>query len=185
MTYFYWLTNVLHFQHKGPGSQNEHRHMCGQLHPKRSYPTLCIRKRSRPSSVESVFFSLPNSQKTPWSRNNRRSFLSAVQVQTVMSVNRCIHLFSRLQRHISAGAARASAGSCGASPGCGSARKQHDPARSPLGWSRNASSHSSPPKAPDTSLFVPVSLKPDSPVDGSVGSELSQPLDKSEWTNMS
>ncbi|TNM90414.1 hypothetical protein fugu_002703 [Takifugu bimaculatus] len=92
-----------------------------------------------------------------------------------MSLNRCIHLFSRLQHHISARAARTSAGSCHVSPGSVSVHKQHYNAF----W-RNASSNSSPPKPPDTSLFVPVSLKPDSPVDGNVGSELSKPLDKSE-----
>uniref|UniRef100_H3D8F5 ATP-dependent RNA helicase SUPV3L1, mitochondrial n=2 Tax=Tetraodon nigroviridis TaxID=99883 RepID=H3D8F5_TETNG len=95
-----------------------------------------------------------------------------------MSANRCIRLFSRLQRHISARAARTSAGSCHASPGSVSVHKQHFTAS--LSWSRNASSNSSPPKPPDTSLFVPVSLKTDPPVDGSVGSELSQPLDKNE-----
>lgn len=130
-----------------------------------------------------MFFLLPNSQITPWSRNNRRSFLSAVQVQAVMSVNRCIHLFSRFQRHISTRAARTSTGSRHVSPGSVSVHNQHYIAS--LSCSRNASSNSSPPKPPDTSLFVPVSLKTDFPVDGSVGSELSQPLDKSERINMS
>lgn len=46
--------------------------------------------------------------------------------------------------------------------------------------SRDASSNSSSPKPPDTSLFVPVSLKTDSTVDGTVGAELTQPLDKNE-----
>lgn len=44
----------------------------------------------------------------------------------------------------------------------------------------NASSNSSSAKPPDTSLFVPVSLKTDIPGDGGVGEELTQPLDKSE-----
>lgn len=177
-SFFNRMINVLSLQYKELNFKNEHRHIRGQLHTNRSYPTLCIRKRSWPSSVESLFFLLPNSRKTPWSRNNCRSFLAAVQIQTGMSVNRCIHLFSRLQRHISARAVRISAGSCHVSPGCVSVHKWNNTAS--LSWSRHVSSNSSTPKPPDTSLFVPVSLKSDPLVDGSVGSELSQPLDKSE-----
>uniref|UniRef100_A0A669BDD0 ATP-dependent RNA helicase SUPV3L1, mitochondrial n=1 Tax=Oreochromis niloticus TaxID=8128 RepID=A0A669BDD0_ORENI len=47
-------------------------------------------------------------------------------------------------------------------------------------WSRDVSSNSSSPKPPDTSLFVPVSLKADASADGGVGIELTQPLDKNE-----
>ncbi|KAG7236004.1 hypothetical protein INR49_001402 [Caranx melampygus] len=92
-----------------------------------------------------------------------------------MSVNRCMSAFSRLQRHINSRAARSASGSLRVSTGPGSLRKQHQTV-----CSRNVSSDSSPPKAPDTSLFVPVSLKAEPPVDGSVGLELSQPLDKDE-----
>ncbi|XP_039993812.1 ATP-dependent RNA helicase SUPV3L1, mitochondrial [Xiphias gladius] len=87
-----------------------------------------------------------------------------------MSVNRCMSLFSRLQRHINSRACRITAGSCHVTPHqAGSAV-----------CSRNVASNSSPPKAPDTSLFVPVSLKTDSSADGSVGAELTQPLEKDE-----
>lgn len=46
--------------------------------------------------------------------------------------------------------------------------------------SRYVSSSGSSQKPPDTSLFVPISLKTDCSVDGSVGLELTQPLHKSE-----
>nr|XP_015202557.1 PREDICTED: ATP-dependent RNA helicase SUPV3L1, mitochondrial [Lepisosteus oculatus] len=51
----------------------------------------------------------------------------------------------------------------------------------PLGFvqCRSASS-SSPARPPDTSLFVPLNIKSDYNEDGSVGTELSRPLDKSE-----
>ncbi|XP_044202931.1 ATP-dependent RNA helicase SUPV3L1, mitochondrial [Thunnus albacares] len=95
-----------------------------------------------------------------------------------MSVNRCLRLFSRLQRHVNPRAARIVAGSCPASPGSVLLHKQHR--ASSVGGCRHASSSSSTPKPPDTSLFVPVSLKADASVDGSVGAELTQPLDKDE-----
>ncbi|XP_045888315.1 ATP-dependent RNA helicase SUPV3L1, mitochondrial [Micropterus dolomieu] len=95
-----------------------------------------------------------------------------------MSVNRCVYLFSRFQRHIGTRAARTTAGSCHVSSGSGLLHKQHQAAS--VACSRNVSSNSSSPKPPDTSLFVPVSLKTDSSVDGGVGAELTQPLDKSE-----
>ncbi|XP_042341781.1 ATP-dependent RNA helicase SUPV3L1, mitochondrial [Plectropomus leopardus] len=95
-----------------------------------------------------------------------------------MSVNRCLYLFSRLQRHISSRTARITAGGCPASSGSVLLNSQHEAGY--VVCSRNVSSSSSPPKPPDTSLFVPVSLKTDSSADGSVGAELTQPLDKSE-----
>ncbi|XP_059202089.1 ATP-dependent RNA helicase SUPV3L1, mitochondrial [Centropristis striata] len=95
-----------------------------------------------------------------------------------MSVNRCTYLFSRLQRHISARAARSSAGSCHVSSGSGLLLKQHQAGF--VVCSRNVSSKNSSPKPPDTSLFVPIPLKTDSSADGGVGVELTQPLDKIE-----
>ncbi|XP_022598108.1 ATP-dependent RNA helicase SUPV3L1, mitochondrial [Seriola dumerili] len=95
-----------------------------------------------------------------------------------MSVNRCMSVFSRLQRHINSRTTRVTAGGFHASTGSGLLHKQHQTASAVC--SRNVSSDSSPPKAPDTSLFVPVSLKADPSVDGSVGLELSQPLGKDE-----
>lgn len=88
------------------------------------------------------------------------------------SVNRCVCAISRLQRHVCSRAPRLSA---------------HVYAWSaPHMWTgpgasiRARSSKSSSPKEPDTSLFVPVSLKTDSSTDGGVGLELTQPLDKGE-----
>ncbi|XP_041651421.1 ATP-dependent RNA helicase SUPV3L1, mitochondrial [Cheilinus undulatus] len=94
-----------------------------------------------------------------------------------MSVNRCLSLFSRLQRHINPRTARFSAGSCHVSPRFGLLHQEN---QAGLVYSRNASSNSSSAKPPDTSLFVPVSLKSDSSDDGGVGAELTQPLDKNE-----
>lgn len=89
------------------------------------------------------------------------------------SVNRCVCAISRLQRHI-----------CSRAPSLSA----HVYAwwSAPHLWTRPGasirarSSRSSPPKEPDTSLFVPVTLKTDSPADGGVGLELTQPLDKGE-----
>lgn len=88
------------------------------------------------------------------------------------SVNRCVCAFSRLQRHISSSRISSWAHVCtGSAPhlwtGSGTS-------------TRALSAGSSSPKPPDTSLFVPVSLKADSSKDGGVGAELTQPLDKSE-----
>uniref|UniRef100_A0A669BTH4 ATP-dependent RNA helicase SUPV3L1, mitochondrial n=1 Tax=Oreochromis niloticus TaxID=8128 RepID=A0A669BTH4_ORENI len=55
---------------------------------------------------------------------------------------------------------------------------QHRP--STVVWKRDVLSNSSSPKPPDTSFFVPVSLKADTSADGGVGIELTQPLDKNE-----
>jgi len=97
-----------------------------------------------------------------------------------MSVNRCVNIL-RLQRRVSALTVR----SAGASPDsrlcCGSpAGPQHHSPAASLSFSRAASFKSSPPVTPDTSLFVPLAFKADSCDDGSVGAELTQPLDKSE-----
>ncbi|XP_068614217.1 ATP-dependent RNA helicase SUPV3L1, mitochondrial-like [Brachionichthys hirsutus] len=89
-----------------------------------------------------------------------------------MSVNRTLYLLSRLQRHISTRNARTVAG--------GSVLfHEHHPA-SFVRCSRNMSSNSSPPNPPDTTLFIPVSLKADSSDNDCTGAELSKTLDKSE-----
>ncbi|XP_068586396.1 ATP-dependent RNA helicase SUPV3L1, mitochondrial [Cebidichthys violaceus] len=95
-----------------------------------------------------------------------------------MSVNRCVYLFSRLQRHISTRTTRTTADNCHVSSGSGLLHKQHRAGSAVC--SRHVSSNSSSPKPPDTSLFVPISLRTDCLSDGSVGVELTQPLDKSE-----
>ncbi|KAM7406255.1 hypothetical protein PAMP_000643 [Pampus punctatissimus] len=95
-----------------------------------------------------------------------------------MSVNRCLRFLSRLQPRINPRTARIVADSRPASSGSVLFHKQH-PAGS-VGRCRHASSSSSSPKPPDTSLFVPISLKTDPSVDGDVGAELTQALDKSE-----
>ncbi|KAL7405973.1 hypothetical protein ABVT39_011128 [Epinephelus coioides] len=95
-----------------------------------------------------------------------------------MSVNRCMYLFSRLHRHISPRTARNTAANCYVSSGSVLSNKQHQAGS--VVCSRHVSSNSSSSKPPDTSLFVPVSLKTDSSADGSVGAELTQPLDRSE-----
>ncbi|XP_030271442.1 ATP-dependent RNA helicase SUPV3L1, mitochondrial [Sparus aurata] len=97
-----------------------------------------------------------------------------------MSLNRCMYLFSRLQRHISPRTARITAGSCHVPSGV--LHKQHQAGSGVC--SRHVSSNSSSPKPPDTSLFVPVPLKTDPAVDGSVGAELTQPLDKNQLLKM-
>lgn len=94
-----------------------------------------------------------------------------------MSVNSCLTVFSRLLRHFNRRSTRIPA--CGffhASPGL---LQRHNEAAS-LDCRRNVSSNSCPPKSPDTSLFVPVSVKTDFAADGSVGVELSQPLNKGQ-----
>lgn len=91
-----------------------------------------------------------------------------------MSVNRCVHVLSRLQRHINAQTARITAGSCRVG------LRQHQAAS--MVCSREVSSNSSTPKPPDTSLFVPLSLSTEAPLEGSVGAELTQTLDKSAYT---
>ncbi|XP_061820259.1 ATP-dependent RNA helicase SUPV3L1, mitochondrial [Nerophis lumbriciformis] len=96
-----------------------------------------------------------------------------------MSVNRCLYLFSRLRRHVSTRAVRLTGSSCRVSSGNGLLTKH--PSSSVVS-SRSSTSSSS--KAPDTSLFVPISLKTDVSADGSVGAELTQPLDKSELLKM-
>ncbi|XP_028257580.1 ATP-dependent RNA helicase SUPV3L1, mitochondrial [Parambassis ranga] len=95
-----------------------------------------------------------------------------------MSVNRCVYLFSRLRRHINTRAPRISAGSCHALSGSDLLHRRHQTGS--VVCIRSVSSNGSFPKPPDTSLFVPVSLKTSSTADGAVGLELTQPLDKSE-----
>ncbi|KAF3832524.1 hypothetical protein F7725_026189, partial [Dissostichus mawsoni] len=90
-----------------------------------------------------------------------------------MSANRCLHLFSRLQRHIIPRAAR-----CPVSSGSSLLHRQHQDGS--VVSSRTVSSDSFSSKPPDTSLFVPVSLKADASEDGDVGVELTQPLDRIE-----
>uniref|UniRef100_I3JDG7 ATP-dependent RNA helicase SUPV3L1, mitochondrial n=1 Tax=Oreochromis niloticus TaxID=8128 RepID=I3JDG7_ORENI len=93
-----------------------------------------------------------------------------------MSVNRCVCFVSRLQRHFNSRTARITTSSCHVSSGSSLLQGQHRPGT--VVWSRDVSSNSSSPKPPDTSLFVPVSLKADASADGGVGIELTQPLDK-------
>uniref|UniRef100_A0A8C2WXE3 ATP-dependent RNA helicase SUPV3L1, mitochondrial n=1 Tax=Cyclopterus lumpus TaxID=8103 RepID=A0A8C2WXE3_CYCLU len=95
-----------------------------------------------------------------------------------MSVNRCMYLFSRLQRHIRTRTTSTTAGTCHASSGSGFLHKQRQAGS--VVCSIHVSSNSSSQKPPDTSLFVPISLKTDCSGDGSVGLELTQPLHKSE-----
>lgn len=95
-----------------------------------------------------------------------------------MSVNRCVCFISRLQRHFNSRTPRITTSSCHVSSGSSLLQGQHRPGT--VVWSRDVSSNSSSPKPPDTSLFVPVSLKADASADGVVGIELTQPLDKNE-----
>ncbi|XP_034080217.1 ATP-dependent RNA helicase SUPV3L1, mitochondrial [Gymnodraco acuticeps] len=90
-----------------------------------------------------------------------------------MSANRCLHLFSRLQRHIIPRAAR-----CPVSSGSALLHRQHQDGSQVS--RRTVSSDSFSSKPPDTSLFVPVSLKADASENGDVGVELTQPLDRTE-----
>ncbi|KAK7913392.1 hypothetical protein WMY93_013603 [Mugilogobius chulae] len=93
------------------------------------------------------------------------------------SVNRCVCLFSRLQRYFCSRGARTS----GVAHVCPGAALSVPHPWTGLGVSSRArSSDNSSPKPPDTSLFVPVALKTDSSVDAGVGAELTQPLDKNE-----
>lgn len=96
-----------------------------------------------------------------------------------MSFSRCALLWARLPagRHAGHRAAVCSAlrAPGGAFPG----------ARGRVPAVASASSSSSGgSKAPDTSLFVPLTVKPQGPsADGDVGAELTRPLDKSEcWS---
>lgn len=92
-----------------------------------------------------------------------------------MSINRCLCLFTRAQRRLSAPSLRSSSSLL-------ESRVVAIPKQSADGSSssrRTVSSNSSS-RPPDTSLFVPLNLKVDLAGDGSVGAELTQPLDKSE-----
>ena len=95
-----------------------------------------------------------------------------------MSVNRCMHIF-RLRRRMSA----LTISSTGALPDSricyGSTLRSNQLSPISLSCNRGISSNSSS-TTPDTSLFVPLAFKADGSVDGSVGAELTQPLDKSE-----
>ncbi|KAM8876610.1 ATP-dependent RNA helicase SUPV3L1, mitochondrial isoform 2-T2 [Synchiropus picturatus] len=94
-----------------------------------------------------------------------------------MTARPCLFRLARLRRHINC-ATRFRAGVYHAAPESGFLNSQ-DRGGS-LVCCRATSSNNSAPKPPDTSLFVPVSLRTDVGVDESVGAELSQPLDKSE-----
>uniref|UniRef100_A0A4W5R752 RNA helicase n=1 Tax=Hucho hucho TaxID=62062 RepID=A0A4W5R752_9TELE len=95
-----------------------------------------------------------------------------------MSINRCMLLFSRVQHRICAISVRntnalvdsrcVQFGSITLLKGSGSVSTRQ-------GVSSNSSS-----RPPDTSLFVPLSIKSDVGSDGAVGAELTQPLDKNE-----
>lgn len=99
-----------------------------------------------------------------------------------MSANRYSRLLFRLQRHFSS---RAACTCAGRSHESGGVVPIHNKQQADSGICfRNFSSNTSTPKPPDTSLFVPVSLKVDSSLDGGVGAELSKPLDRSEYTHL-
>ncbi|KAL4640875.1 hypothetical protein GN956_G11249 [Arapaima gigas] len=93
-----------------------------------------------------------------------------------MAVNRYLFLFNRLKSPVCPVSLRKNA-TCPLS-------RRPEPLRpggrtASLSWTRYVAS-GSPPRPPDTSLFVPVDIKADFSVNGSVGAELTQPLDKSE-----
>ncbi|XP_051919392.1 ATP-dependent RNA helicase SUPV3L1, mitochondrial [Hippocampus zosterae] len=92
-----------------------------------------------------------------------------------MSINRCLLVFSRLRRHVNTRTAHLARSSCHAYLGSVSSHREHPMCA--VVSSRNSSSSSKPP---DTSLFVPLTLKTDLSDEGSVGAELTQPLDKNE-----
>nr|XP_061796747.1 ATP-dependent RNA helicase SUPV3L1, mitochondrial-like [Nerophis lumbriciformis] len=93
-----------------------------------------------------------------------------------MSVNRCLHLFSRLRRHLNTRTVRMARSSChGSSSSSSVFLHREQPLCGPVS-SRNSSSS----RTPDTSLFIPVTLKNEPSAEGSVGAELTQNLDKSE-----
>ncbi|XP_038150558.1 ATP-dependent RNA helicase SUPV3L1, mitochondrial [Cyprinodon tularosa] len=93
----------------------------------------------------------------------------------MMSANRTLHFFSWLQRHFNTRTGHITTGGCRVVSGSRLVLQHPHPAFSVC--CRYVSSNS---KGPDTSLFVPVSLKTDVPADGAVGAELTQPLDKNE-----
>lgn len=115
--------------------------------------------------------------------HNNASFLDSLQTlpHAAMSVNRCVYLLSRFQRHVNS-RTTSFACSCRLTSGSSFLHKQHQ--LSSVVCCRDVSNNSSTPKPPDTSLFVPVSLRTDAPADGTVGAELTQPLDKSEKSHV-
>ncbi|XP_061522711.1 ATP-dependent RNA helicase SUPV3L1, mitochondrial [Phycodurus eques] len=92
-----------------------------------------------------------------------------------MSVNVCLYLISRLRHNVNTRTARLVRSSRHAVSGPVSLHREHPVCT--VVRSRNCSSSSKPP---DTSLFLPLTLKTDLSAEGSVGAELTQPLDKSE-----
>ncbi|XP_061670301.1 ATP-dependent RNA helicase SUPV3L1, mitochondrial isoform X1 [Syngnathoides biaculeatus] len=92
-----------------------------------------------------------------------------------MSASGCLSLFSRLRHNVNTRTARMVTTSCRAASGPVSLNREQ-PVCSVV-CKRNCSSSSKPP---DTSLFVPLTLKMDLSPEGTVGAELTQPLDKSE-----
>lgn len=93
-----------------------------------------------------------------------------------MSFPRCALLWARLPAGRRAGHRAAV---------CSALRAHRGPVPGPLGRTpavaSSSSSASGGSKAPNTSLFVPLTVKPQGPsADGDVGAELTRPLDKSE-----
>lgn len=94
-----------------------------------------------------------------------------------MSFSRCALLWARLPAGRRAGHRAAV---------CSALRAHVEPLPGALGRvsavaSSSSSSASGGSKAPNTSLFVPLTVKPQGPsADGDVGAELTRPLDKSE-----
>ncbi|XP_056134909.1 ATP-dependent RNA helicase SUPV3L1, mitochondrial [Lampris incognitus] len=99
-----------------------------------------------------------------------------------MSLNRSIYLFSRVQHRLSSLAPRGTGAlpDSRVCPAFGAAAALKHGSHSSTSSCRHVSSNSSSPGTPDTSLFVPLTLKFDGSVDGSVGVELTQTLDKNE-----
>lgn len=93
-----------------------------------------------------------------------------------MSFPRCALLWARLPAGRRAGHRAAV---------CAALRAHRGPVPGPLGRppavASASSSASGGSKVPNTSLFVPLAVKPQGPsADGDVGAELTRPLDKSE-----
>ncbi|KAJ3593433.1 hypothetical protein NHX12_005768 [Muraenolepis orangiensis] len=78
------------------------------------------------------------------------------------------------------GALPAGRGCSGSTVGSRHHHHQHLPPSSSRGLSSSSSNSPTSPITPDTSLFVPLAFKSEDCAEGSVGAELTQPLDKSE-----
>ncbi|XP_010887228.2 ATP-dependent RNA helicase SUPV3L1, mitochondrial [Esox lucius] len=93
-----------------------------------------------------------------------------------MSVNRFIFLFSRVPHRICTKSLRSTNALVGYRCGRFGFITFKEPLSGFVSFQRSVSSS----RPPDTSLFVPLTIKSDVGSDGDVGAELTQPLDKSE-----